>query len=182
MYFTVWWKGPGSISDFACSDPATAVSFKLIRQKSQLYRKQQHKITIIVQNTAERSSLLSTQLHFLKLFVQTESADGSCSQSPKYWKITRWLHTSIYAQLYLEFWISYSNFILYLCYHRTFQQAAAKKKKVLVEIIVIIKYFPVSCFDMEILFKCLQLAKTSNKKLFKNSSEILLHFLSWHKR
>lgn len=130
MYFTVWWKGPGSISDFACSDPATAVSFKLIRQKSQLYRKQQHKITIIVQNTAERSSLLSTQLHFLKLFVQTESADGSCTQSPKYWKITRWLHTSIYAQLYLEFWISYSNFILYLCYHRTFQQAAAKKKSI----------------------------------------------------
>lgn len=97
MYFTVWWKGPGSIPDFACSDPATAVSFKLIRQKSQLYRKQQHKITIVVQSTAEKSSLLSIQMHFLKLFVQLESADGSCTQSSKYWRIIRWWHASIYV-------------------------------------------------------------------------------------
>lgn len=59
----------------------TAVSFKLIRQKSQLYRKQQYKMTFVLQNTAEKSSWLSTKLHFLKLFVQTENADGSHTQS-----------------------------------------------------------------------------------------------------
>lgn len=120
LYFTVWWKGPGSISDFACSDPATAVSFKLIRKIPQLYKKQQYKTTIKSQNTAEKSSLLSLQLHFLKLFVQTENADESHSRSSKYWKINKRLQTSIYIELYLEFWISYSNFILYLHYHRTF--------------------------------------------------------------
>lgn len=45
-----------------------------------------------------------------------------------------------------------------------------------------IKYLPVSCCDVEILFKCLPLAKTSYTKHFKISSEILLLFLTWHKR
>lgn len=74
-------------------------------------------MTIKLQNTAEKSSLLSMQLHFLKLFVQTENADESHSLSTE-----RSPDDYTLPSTYTCTWNSgsHSNFILYLYYHRTF--------------------------------------------------------------
>lgn len=69
--------------------------------------------------------------------------------------------------------------------HFSKQQPKKKSVETIVFYILssfIIKYLPVSCCDVEILFKCLPLAKTSYTKHLKISSEILLLFLTWHKR
>lgn len=52
----------------------TAISFKLSGQKSQLYRKQQFKMTTVLRNSAKQFSLLPIQLHFPKLLVEIEKS------------------------------------------------------------------------------------------------------------